>query len=68
MRAEILGMMGDIPEENRLFMEAMIEDMPLRNVSMMSEGKLSEKTLHRLIHLMNKHWVKALKGEPAESK
>ena len=68
MRAEILGMMGDIPEENRLFMEAMIDDMPLRNVSMMSEGKLSEKTLHRLIHLMNKQWIKALKGEPAESK
>jgi beta-glucosidase len=68
MRTEILSMMGDIPEENQLFMEAMIEDMPLRNVSMMSEGKLSEKRLHQLIHLMNKDWLKAMTGAPAESK
>ena len=64
----ILSSMGELPEENRLMMEAMVNDMPLRNLSMMSEGKLPEKTLHRLIHLMNGDWIKAVTGEKCESK
>ncbi len=68
MTREIFKTMGDLPEENRLFMEGMINDMPLRNLSLMSEGKLSETTLHRLIHLMNGSWLKAAKGEKCESK
>jgi hypothetical protein len=61
-------MMGDIPEENRLMMEAMVDDMPLRNIAMMSEGKVSEKNLHRLIHALNHHWLKLIIGAKAIAK
>lgn len=65
---EMAKAMGDVPEENRLMMEAMIEDLPLRNLALMSEGKISEKTLHRMVHALNHQWVKALSGAQADSK
>lgn len=68
MLKQILTMMGDIPEENRLMMEAMVDDMPLRNIAMMSEGKVSEKNLHRLIHALNHHWIKLALGSKAASR
>ncbi len=68
MMREITKAMGELPEENRLMMEGMINDMPLRNISLMSEGKLPETTLHRMIHLMNGSWFKAITGKPCATK
>lgn len=68
MLKQIMAMMGDIPEENRLMMEAMVEDMPLRNISMMSEGKLTERMLHRLIHALNHDWLKLILGSKVPAK
>ncbi|EAR07820.1 glycoside hydrolase family 3 C-terminal domain-containing protein [Reinekea blandensis] len=65
---ELGGTMGDLPEENRLMMEAMIDDLPLRNRSLLSLGAVSEKTVHRLVHALNHHWLKALTGAKAPSK
>ncbi|QFU75755.1 glycosyl hydrolase [Halioglobus maricola] len=66
---QIGKLVGDsVTEENTLMLEAIVREMPLRNLAMMSQGKLSSKNVHRLVHLLNGHYVKLVTGAPAESR
>jgi beta-glucosidase len=65
---EITSAMGDSTEVNELMLEAIIDDMPLRNVASMSAGKLSRKNLFRLIHALNGDWLKMLRAEPVPAR
>jgi beta-glucosidase len=48
--------------KDKMVMEAMFFDMPLRNMLTMSQGNINQKTLNRLIHLLNGNWLQALRG------
>ena len=42
--------------------QSFLENLPLRTLQSMSQGKLSAKRLDMMIALMNGHWLKALRG------
>ena len=52
----------DAAESERRLMQAMVDEMPLRNMITMSNGDLSEETVLALIHLMNRHPIRGLLG------
>ncbi|TNE51615.1 MAG: glycosyl hydrolase [Deltaproteobacteria bacterium] len=61
-------MAGTLTEENSRMLETMLLEMPLRNLVTMSEGKMSLRTLYRIIHVLNGNYGKAVSGVPAPSK
>ena len=56
---------GDDPgESSQRMMDAVIAEMPLRNLVTMSQGKLSPALMRAMIHMMNGHWGKLLRNAP----
>ena len=51
-----------------MVIEAIVAEMPLRTMVLMSQGKLSPKLMARLIHVMTGDWLKALLGLPISSR
>ncbi len=49
-------------------LETIVEEMPLRNLVMMSQGQMSMKTLWRLVHVMNGNYLKAITGAPVTAR
>lgn len=54
---------GDGPENAELvtILNAMFEDMPIRQLVMLSNGALNEKVLDGLLEMMNGHYIRGLK-------
>ena len=59
---------GEPSDHNKMVIEAIVAEMPLRTMVLMSQGKLSPKLMARLIHVMNGDWLKALLGLPVSSR
>ena len=59
---------GEPSDHNKMVIEAIVAEMPLRTMVLMSQGKLSPKLMARLIHVMNGDWLKALLGLPISSR
>jgi len=59
---------GEPSDHNKMVIEAIVAEMPLRTMVLMSQGKLSPKLMARLIHIMNGDWLKALLGLPISSR
>ncbi len=57
---------GEAGESARRMIEAIVEEMPLRNLVTHSEGKLSPGLMRAMIHIMNGNWAKLLRGIPEE--
>ena len=55
-------------EEKRIMIRAIIREMPLRNLAMMSRGKLSMKAVHRIVHLLNGNYLRCIAGVDAEGR
>ena len=51
----------DGDNELTMILEAMLDDMPLRQLAMMSNGALNETILEGLLEMMNGHYLKGLK-------
>ena len=68
MRKVFLGDGKNAENEIMFMMEAIVREMPLRNLAMMSQGKISLKALHRIVHLLNGHYLKLVAGARAESR
>ena len=59
---------GDSPSETELsFVQAIVAEMPLRSIMIMSQGKLKEPIIYRLIHAMNNRWLKVIFGGDVRS-
>ena len=67
VKKTIDAMVGESSDKDRIVIEAIASEMPLRVMVANSQGKLSEKTMSRLIHAMNRHWLKCLRGSAADS-
>jgi len=69
VKKSVLKMVGnELSETDRIVMEAIVSDMPLRNIVNSSEGKISITLMTRLIHMMNKDWFKLITGDAALSR
>lgn len=65
MRSQAMQAAGDDPgESSQRMMDAVIAEMPLRNLVTMSQGKLSPALMRAMIHMMNGHWGKLLRNAP----
>ncbi|WP_222711427.1 glycoside hydrolase family 3 C-terminal domain-containing protein [Parahaliea aestuarii] len=53
-------------ESRRRMIEAIVEEMPLRNLVTHSEGKLSQGLMRAMIHIMNGDWGKLLRNAPED--
>ncbi|MBT3425759.1 MAG: glycosyl hydrolase [Gammaproteobacteria bacterium] len=60
-------MLGEASEYDRIMIEAIVFEMPLRNLVANSQGKLSVSLMNRLIHWMNGDWLKCLMGSAVNS-
>jgi len=60
-------MLGEASESDRVMIEAIVSQMPLRNLVASSQGKLSASLMNRLIHGMNGDWLKCLLGSKVSS-
>jgi beta-glucosidase len=56
---KVVGADGDAETLN--MMDAILLDMPLRSLGLMSQGKLSERAVDGLVHLINGHWIEGLR-------
>lgn len=52
---------GEGNQEFTIILEAMLADMPLRQLAMMSGGALNDKVLGGLVEMMNGHYIRGLK-------
>jgi beta-glucosidase len=60
-------MLGESSDHSKAMVEAIISDMPLRNLVATSQGKLSTSLMRRLIHCMNHDWRKVIVGSAVKS-
>ena len=67
VRKMTAAQLGDMSDHDKMMIDAITAEMPLRGLVTHSQGKLSEKLMNRLIHCMNGDWRKFLKGTPARS-
>ncbi|WP_170150128.1 glycoside hydrolase family 3 C-terminal domain-containing protein [Parahaliea mediterranea] len=58
----------DASESARRMIEAIVEEMPLRNLVTHSEGKLSPGLMRAMIHIMNHDWRKLLRRAPEQAR
>lgn len=59
---------GDSLDEAHVGMlNALVNEMPIRSLVMMSQGRVKEGAVHRLVHAMNHNWWRALVGGPVRS-
>lgn len=59
---------GNTSETARRMVEAIIDEMPLRNLVTQSQGTLSPGVMRALIHIMNGDWAKLLRNAPIASR
>jgi phospholipid N-methyltransferase len=60
-------MLGESSDDSKAMVEAIISDMPLRNLVATSQGKFSTSLMRRLIHCMNHDWRKVIVGSAVKS-
>ena len=61
-------MLGEsIEPHQRAMLEAVVAEMPVRNLIMMSRGKVGEGVVQRLLHAMNGNWWQVLRGGAVRS-
>ncbi|WP_342805089.1 glycoside hydrolase family 3 C-terminal domain-containing protein [Alteromonas sp. M12] len=59
--------LGEMTEQDKLVINAIFDEMTLRQLVAMSDGKFKPKVMDSLIHIMNKDWIKLLCGAGVRS-
>jgi beta-glucosidase len=57
----------DVDESRTAMMLAVVNESPVRSLVMLSQGRVKEAAVQRLIHAMNNNWWRALTGGPTRS-
>ena len=71
IKKQVIGDMtasGAMSENERKMLDTILSEMPMRNLAVMSDGKMSLRMLFRLIHILNGDYLKALTAEPIEAR
>ena len=61
MAKQFGGGNGEGMEEFTKIIDAMLEDMPIRQLAMMSGGALTPSVMAGLVEMMNGHYIRGLK-------
>lgn len=69
IESQIAKTMGaDLGESQRRMLDAVVAQMPLRNLVTQSQGKLSPALMRSIVHIMNGDWWKLLRAAPIDAR